>query len=409
MAGPVDDLSISPEELRAAVASRDLPALVARLVRERGWGALILLFGHAGGPDGAASLGLPELDTAAHALAVALDMVPAPKSARSSLPDELRAVRIAAAEALLARAAVPALTESERRARRRAATLLAAAGDHARAALAHEELGDDARAAEAWGALGELERMEAAHAREEGRARDRRAATDVLRRFDVLLAAGERRRAIAAAATLPAGAAEAAAARQLAARLEARLVRGRGVTLRVRGGPTVRAAALPARLGRDPLAEIPLRDPGVSRQHATLVAADGGVAIEDAGSRAGLRVAGARVVGALPLRGDGELMLGATTTLRFSARARGHLILWGAAGLDRELVALVGPDPLELALVVPGAQGLALELAAGAPRLVRRLDLPVRVDGRFVGEGCDLLGGDVLEILGAAPLTLEVA
>ncbi|HSZ82813.1 MAG TPA: FHA domain-containing protein [Polyangia bacterium] len=409
MPGPVDDLSISPEELRAAVASRDLPALIARLVRERSWGAIVLLFGHAGGPEGATSLGLPELERAAHALTLALDAVQAPRNARAALSDELRAVRIAAAEALLARAAVPALTENERRARRRAAALMAAAGDHARAAIVHEELGDDVRAAEAWGALGELDRMEAAHARDEARTGVRRAASDVLRRFDVLLAAGERRRAIASVAGVPAGTPSGEAARQLAARLEARLLRGRGVSLRVRGGATVRASALPARLGRDPLAEIPLRDPGVSRQHATIVADAEGLAIEDAGSRAGLRVAGARVDGRFRLRGDGEISLGATTTLRFSARAEGQIVLRGVAGLDRELVALVGADPLALSVVVPGAEGVALELAAGAPRLVRGPEVAVRVDGHLVGHGCDLLAGDVVEILGAAPVTLEVA
>ncbi|HTA20561.1 MAG TPA: FHA domain-containing protein [Polyangia bacterium] len=409
MPGPVDDLSISPEEIKAAVASRELPALIARLVRERSFGAVVLLFGHAGGPEGAASLGLPELELAAHALTFALETVPAPRGPRAALFDELRAVRIAAAEALLARAPAAALTESERRARRRAATLLTAAGDHARAATVHEELGDDVRAAEAWGALGELDRMEAAHARDDARADVRRAASDVLRRFDVLLAAGERRRAIAQVAELPAGAANGEAARQIAARLEARLVRGRGVTLRVRGGATLRASALPARLGRDPLAEIPLRDPGVSRQHATIVADADGLAIEDAGSRAGLRVAGARVDGRFPLRGDGEISLGATTPLRFSAQAGGHLVLRGVAGLDRDLLALVGADPLALSIVVPGADGVALELAAGAPRLLRRADVVVRVDGHFVGGGCDLLAGDVVEILGAAPVTLEVA
>ncbi|HEX4403955.1 MAG TPA: FHA domain-containing protein, partial [Polyangia bacterium] len=394
---------------RSAVASRELPALITRLVRERSWGTIVLLFGHAGGPEGAASLELAELELAAHALTFALETVPAPRGGRDSLFDELRVVRIAAAEALLARAPAAALTEAERRARRRAATLMAAAGDHARAAVVHEELGDDARAAEAWGALGDLDRMEAAHARDDARSDVRRAASDVLRRFDVLLAAGERRRAITSVAALPAGAANGEATRQLAARLEARLLRGRGVTLRVRGGATLRVCALPARLGRDPLAEIPLRDPGVSRQHATIVASPDGLAIEDAGSRAGLRVAGARVDGRFPLRGDGEISLGATTPLRFSAHDDGRVVLRGVAGLDRDLVALVGADPLALALVVPRADGVTLELAAGTPRLSRRADVAVRVDGHFVGDGCDLLAGDVVEILGATPVTLEVA
>jgi hypothetical protein len=419
MPGPADELAISPEELRAAVGSRDLPGLVTRLVRERSWGALILLFGHAGGPEGAARLGLPELDAAAQALAAALDGVPPPKSARAALGDELRAVRIATAEALLARGAHPPVTEVERRARRRAAALLSAAGDHARAAAAHEALGDDASAAASWGALGELDRMEAAHARDEARADERRRGADVLRRLDVLLASGERRAAIGLAATLPAGAAEMGPARERASRLEARLPRGRALTLRVRGGGTLRIAAVPARLGRDPLAEVPLRDPGVSRQHATIRSGDAtaglaaglaaGLFLEDAGSRGGVHVAGARVAGPLRLSGEGELGLGATTLLRFevSTDARA-VVLRGASGLDRDLVAVVGLDPLELGTVLPAAGGLTLELAAGAPRLARGAAPPVRVDGHLVGTGCDLLHGDVIEVLGAPPLVLEV-
>jgi len=415
MPGPADELAISPEELRAALASRDLPGLVTRLVRERSWGALVLLFGHAGGPEAAAKLGLPELDAAAQALALALDALPPPKGGRGALREELRAVRIAAAEALLARGAHLPVTEVERRARRRVAALLSAAGDHARAAAAHEALGDDASAAASWGALGELDRMEAAHARDEARDGARRRAADVLRRFDVLLASGERRAALALAATLAAGSVETAPARQRAARLEPRLVRARAVTLRVRGGATLRLAGVPARLGRDPLAEVPLRDPGVSRRHAVISAPsgsadDGVLAVEDAGSRAGVLVGGARLAAPLPLVGEGELSLGSTTTLRFEVRAEGRaLLLRGASGLDRDLLALVGHDPLELAPVLPGAEGLALELAGAGARLVRLSDRPVRVDGQLMGAGCDLLHGDVVEVAGAAPLSFEVA
>jgi hypothetical protein len=250
--------------------------------------------------------------------------------------------------------------------------------------------------------------MEAAHGREEARAGTRRAAADALRSFDMLLAAGERRRALQVAASLPDGVQEAATARAVAERIAARLVRARGVSLRVRGGPTVRLAALPATLGRDPLAEVALRDPGVSRQHAVVRQDDQGLLVEDRGSRAGLRVAGARVEGAFRLRGEGELMLGPTTSLLFSAAAPERLVLRGITGLDRELVALVGKDPLELSLVVEGAQGLALELAGGGARLVRAADVPVRVDGHFVGPACDLLHGDVVEVRGPQPLTFEV-
>jgi hypothetical protein len=408
MPGSADEVPLSIEELRAAVASRDLPGLVARLVRERSWGALIALFAHAGGA-GASSLGLSELEMAARALAVALDAVPPPKHPRAAMLDELRTVRITAAEALLARGAPPPLAEVEVRARRRAAGLLSAAGDHARAAAVHEELGDDASAAAAWGALGDLDRMEAAHARVDARDGHRRAALEAMRGFDALLAAGERRLAIAAAAAMPFDLPEAVTARERAARVEARLVRARGVTLRVRGGGTFRFAALPATLGRDPLAEVTLRDPGASRRHAAIREAAGGLVLEDLGSRAGVAVAGARIGGAFPLRGEGQLTLGATTPLVYSVLGDERVVLRGVSGLDRELVALVGPDPLDLSLVLPEARGLSLTFSSGGVRLSRRADVPVRVEGGFIGAACDLLHGDVVELTGAGPLVLEVA
>jgi Inner membrane component of T3SS, cytoplasmic domain len=406
---PADDLPFSERDLRAAVAAREVPALVAQFVGEGRWRALRALFGQAGAPESATSLPLVELEGAARALAVALDALPPPRAARALEADEVRGLRLAAAEALLARSGTPPFGTAERRLRARAAKLLAAADDHARAATVREELGDDAGAAEAWGALGELERMEAAHARDEARAGARRAATDGVRRFDVLHTGGERRLAIAEAAALPVGLEEAAATRELAARLDARLVRARAVTLRVRGVGEVRVAALPARLGRDPLAELTLRDPGVSRVHAVLRADGDAFVVEDLGSRGGLRVGGARATGPFALGGDTVLELGATTALRLAPQAGSHVIVRGAAGLDRALVALVGHDPLDLALVIPGADGLALELAGGAARLVRRPDVPVRVAGHFLGAGCDLLHGDVIELPPPRGLVLEVA
>jgi hypothetical protein len=233
-----------------------------------------------------------------------------------------------------------------------------------------------------------------------------------MRSFDTLLTAGERRLAVATAASLPPGVAEAGTARELAARIESRLVRGRGVTLRVRGGAAARFASLPATLGRDPLAEVTLRDPGVSRRHAIIRRAeDDALVIEDLGSRGGVYVAGARLGGAIPLRGEGELALGATTPLRYAAEPGSRLALRGVSGLDRDLVAILGPDPLDLfaAFALEGVRGLSIEVGAAGPRLLRRSDVAVRVDGHFVGPGCDLLHGDVVEVLGAAPLTLEVA
>jgi hypothetical protein len=406
MASPADDRQISLEEVKAAAASRDLPALVGRLVRERSWGSLTVLF-HYTGNEGRGQVGLAELEAAARALAEALRPIRLPRNPRAALGDELRAVRMAAAEALLARSSRPPLTEIERRALRQSAALLAEAGNHQRAAAIHEDLGDNVGAAEEFGAMGDLERMEAALAREEARDRLRNAAVDAMRQFEVLMTGGERVRAVAAASEIAAGSAEAASARQLAARVGDRLVRGRAVTLRPAGGAPLRFASVPAILGRDAAVELPLRDPGISRRHARIQAGPDGLVLEDAGSRTGVRVGGARVGGAIPLRGDSEVALGATTVLALSAEA-GRVIVRGVAGLDRQLCALVGSEPLPVAALLPGAEGLWLEFGGGVARLGRRADVSVRVEGHFVGGGCDLLHGDVIELGGEAPLRLEV-
>jgi hypothetical protein len=412
MSSAADDRQISLEEVKTAAAARDLPTLVGRLARERSWGSLAVLFAYAGGAEGRGQVSLAELEAASRALADAMRGLPAPKNPRAALADELRAVRIAAGEALLVRSARPPLTELERRSLRQAALLLSDGGDHLRAANLCEELGDYARAADAWGALGDLDRMEAALAREEARDRIRRGAADAMRRFEVLMTGGERRLAVAAAAEIPTGAEEAATARQLAARIDSRLVRGRGVTLRPPGSPPVRLAALPALLGRDALVEVPLRDPGVSRRHARVRASDdgdGALVVEDAGSRGGVLVGGARLGGALPLRGEGEMSLGPTAVIGFRAAPGGRLVLRGQSGLDRQLLALVGAEPLPLELVVPGSDGLWLEFGGGVARLGRRSDRAVRVDGHFIGGGCDLLHGDVIELeLEGGRLRLEV-
>jgi hypothetical protein len=92
--------------------------------------------------------------------------------------------------------------------------------------------------------------------------------------------------------------------------------------------------------------------------------------------------------------------------LRFTASDR-TVMLEGIGGLDRSLRALVGADVVALAPLFPGAEGLSFTFAAGA-RLVRSAEVSVRVDGNFIGPGCDLVHGDVIETTGKPPLRLEV-
>jgi hypothetical protein len=388
------------------LGGRDFVMLVGRLARERSWELLTNLFGALRTDE----VALADLDTAARLLTDELGGPNAPKRPNAAVTDELRALRMAAGEAVLARCGHPPVSDLERRAMARAAALLSEAGDHRRAALVYEELGDEGRAAERWGALGDLERMEAALDREERLALIRRTGIEAMRRFEALMAAGERRQAVAIAATA-AGIEEAPTLRQLAARIESRLLRGRALTLRLGGGPWVHVAALPAQLGRDPSAELTLRDPAVSRRHALLRAAGESVEVEDTGSRTGVRVggiglaAGARV----PLPAHGELGIG-SVTLRFVV-AGTTVTIEGTAGFDASLRAIADRDPVPLAPLAPELDGLAVALDAGAPRLVRRADVPVRVDGHLIGPGCDLLHGDVVEVVrlgNPQPVRLEI-
>ncbi len=404
---------MTPRDPRAAgdptlsvAAGRDLVALVGRLVRDRSWDTLTALFASLGGEEGLPSAALADLDAAARLVGDALAAMAAPKNPRGAQADELRALCLAVAEALLDRCARPPLTEVERRALDRSAQLLERAGDHRRAALAYEELGADERAALAWGALGDLDRMEAAHAREERRAATARAAGETLRRFEALLTGGERLRAVVAAGAIS-GIDEAATLRERAAAVERRLCRGRAVSLRAPGTGWVRVAPLPAEIGRDADLGIPLRDPAVSRRHAVLRSGPDGVVIEDCGSRAGVRLGGARLEPgvALALRDQGEIALGATTTLAFRPAGAPPpdepTVTWlieVTLGLDRGARILAGVAPVPLGPGLAGADGLSIQIVHDVVRMERPPELAVRVDGQFIGPACDLLHGDVIEI-----------
>ncbi|HEX3698686.1 MAG TPA: FHA domain-containing protein [Polyangia bacterium] len=405
MPGPTDERTISLSEILQAAEAHDVGGFVERLATQQNWEAITFLFKMAGTPQTNPRVGLADLTAAAQAFHDVARTRRRGKREAAAADRELRAPRCAAANALLTFTRRPLDSEVDKRAVRLAATLLFAAAEHRRAAGLFEELGDDTHAADAFAALGDIEQMEEALARIERRQHARTTAVDAMRRFETLLGAGERLAAVSAAAAISEGTAEAASARELGHRLDSRLCRGRGVTLRLPDGRSVRFAATPALLGRDPAAEIPLRDPGVSRRHALLARRDGALTIEDAGSRSGVRLGGALVSAALALHGDGELSLGATCTLRFSVDADGAAVLTGGAGLDRALLAVVGDGPLPLDRLLAEAAGLSIGFASGVARLGRAAEVAVRVDGQLIGAGCDLLHGDVIEVRPAGAAT----
>jgi len=399
-----DDRAFSVEEIRAAASNGHLPAVAERLARGRDFNRLISLF------EQTEEVPIPQalMTETVQRTSAALGR-PGPGGVETGADvEDRRAVRILAGEALLARATQPALTEADRSALSVAATILADAGDLLRAARAFECAENLAAAADLWGRLGDLDAMEACLGRDEERRRVLRAGTSALRDVEERLATGERVEALRILQQVPEGVAEARMLREIALEVGGRLVRTRAVSVRVAQGRSVRFASTPAALGRDPLAEIPLRDPGVSRRHALLAFGDDGVnaSLADTGSRLGTFVAGARLADATVLRGDSEVTLGSSCRLALEHRAAGRLIVRGLSGLDAGLIALVGPGRLPLGEVIPGADGAWIEIDPSGVHLGHEPQVAVSLGGQRAGARIDLLHGDRLHLGGG--LTIEV-
>lgn len=406
MPAPEDDRFFSATEVKAAASHGHLPVLVERLARDRSWFALGSVFEQIAGLP----ITTPVLTETVRRCALGLRNSPDRRKDRAAANEELRTVRLLAGEALIARVPGPALTETDRMALTVGAGALADGGDLQRAAATFERARNWAAAAEVWGRLGELDRMETCLLREEDGQRNRRAAIGAIRDIEGLAAAGERVAALRLAESVPEGTPESNAARHTAIALAARLIRSRSVTLRASdelGGRSFCFAATPAILGRDPLAEVSLRDPGVSRRHALIAVVGGEVSLTDAGSRSGTFVAGARLSSALLLRGSAEIALGASCRLAVEIPATGRVLLRGLSSLDRGLVAIVGTGALPLGDVVPGAAGTWLEFDPGGVRFCRAPEIQVRVAGQLVSTRVDLLRGDALDI-GAGAARLEI-
>jgi len=400
-----DDSAFPVEELRAAAANGHLPALVERLARLRDFVRLLSLFERV--HEVAVPLGMLT-ETVKRASEALRRPLPGRREPRQEEEDK-RAVRISAGEALLARAVRPPLTEVDRAALVAAAAILADGGDFHRAATTFELADDHGAAADAWGRLGDLDAMESSLAREEERHRRARAAVGALRDAQALLAAGERAAALNLARQIPEGSGEAREARRIVLDLEGRLVRGRSVSVRL-GGHTVRLAATPVVLGRDPAAELPLRDPGVSRRHATLsLDVNGGYTLADNQSRLGTFLAGARLAGPCALSGETDIQLGPSCRLSLAPTPPQGLLIRGASGLDAGLQALIGPGRVSLGNLLPLAAGAWIELDGRTVALVHPPELIVRIGGKLAAARVELMHGDRLE-LGppSSAVTLEV-
>ena len=363
-------------------------------------------------------MSLTDLDTAARVLADALAGSPRrnagsrPNKPARGEADELRARSAWRPPRRCWRAAAgPPLTELERRALARAAALLGQAGDHRRAALVYEELGDERararRAGARWATSIAWRRRWRARST---RSTARRAAVDAMRRFETLLTGGRApRRARRGRRCCEAGVEEAATAQALAARIDAPAVRGPGRHLRVPGGPGAACARCPPCLGRDRARGdsaarsrrlAPPRPAARGRRRRSTSRTPARAAASGSAARASTP--------RCPCAARASSASATAPRLRSRPRER-TVLLEGSGGLDRSLRALVGAEPRRAGAAVPGRRRAVAGVCRRGARLLRRPDVSVRVDGQFIGPGCDLLHGDVIESSAARePLRLEV-
>jgi hypothetical protein len=182
------------------------------------------------------------------------------------------------------------------------------------------------------------------------------------------------------------------------------------VRLAPHGRPPVVVSARPQLLlGRDPLCELPLRSPGVSRQHARIDRTDpGGFVLRDLGSRGGTRIGGMPLAGPVPLIDRGRFALGDEYEVDFEVSGEpARLRLAVCGGMDQGLLALVAGDGQPIPLAAAGLGGV-LRFEGGRPLLAAGPDEPPpRVNGGLAARGVSqLIRGDQLVLAG---VEVEVA
>lgn len=362
---------------------------------------------------GTAASALRELQVAAHFLAA--DEAAAP------------ALLLRVGHAYLRSLQKSVLSAADRELCHEAAQLLLRSGDAKAAAAAYELGGDSERAAVMYQQAGEVDKVEAllgAQEQQRRRAHAERAHFDAYRTH---LELGQRDEALAALKTCleSAAAADRAEPLRLYEELKGRLLTGGVVRLRSTAtlGAAVDAAVgaapgdagaadgaarvrifvgtLPLRIGREPGCALPLRDPGVSREHAQLeLTADGAFALRELAAKNGTLLGGLRLHPgtSLPLRDSGEIGIGQHVTLRFQVTPH-ELQLELTRGLDRGLRLHVALGTL--ALVFDGPERLAeLHFQNGRPLLRVLASAPWTLNGRRVPPQVQLIAGDLIELAG---------
>jgi hypothetical protein len=296
---------------------------------------------------------------------------------------------------------------------REAAQLFADVGDHTGAGECHEFVGDELAAAESYQRSGDVDKLESVLSREEQRRRLGSRVREAFEEYKMALTAGERDRALEAIrqcgeAPLPPPSATMTADRQaelmrerasyqrLREELEAKLVADGSVVLRAGAVGHTRdrryVGAFPLVMGRDATCQLSLRDAGISRQHAEIVATDdGGFGLRDHDSKNGTTLGGVRIAGSLPIAGEGDIGLGELCVIHYVVRDE-TLTLEVTRGLDRGLRAIASRGPLDV-------EGVGeLQFIDGRPRLLPVGGRLLYLNGVHAGGAVQLIRGDVVEL-----------
>lgn len=314
------------------------------------------------------------------------------------------------------------LSAADRELCHEAAQLLLRSGDARAAATAYELGGDADRAAAMYQQAGEVEKVESLLEAQEQLRRRAHAEHEHFTAYRTELELGRRDEALAAlkASLESAAIADRAEPLRLYEDLRARLLTGSVVRLRTTPAPSASApvgaaaaasgedaglvqvlvGALPLRLGRDAGCALPLRDPGVSREHAQIELTEGGgYALRELGAKNGLLLGGLRLHAgsSLPLRDQGEIGIGQHVALQFRV-CEAELQLEVVRGLDRGLRLRAAVQPLALARSGEGAGELRFHL--GRPFLQVAASTPWTLNGRRVPSQVQLIRGDQIELPG---------
>ena len=314
-------------------------------------------------------------------------------------------------KALLARARSEGIaTERDRKRVREAAGFLAGAGEWLAAGEAWELVDDDQQAADAYSQGGMVDRLEVVLARDSERAGLARSRREAFANYELHMRSGDRDAARACLNRCLEVADGKAEYRRLLDELESRLIGSGCLVLQPRGRARVivcgKAQIL---MGRDPLCELVLRSPGVSRNHACVELAGAPRAFElrDVGSRNGTLIGGMPIAGAVPLVDSGSFALGEVYEVDYQVVGEpAQLILRVVKGMD-EGVVVIGAgagEPISLAVADLAAE---VRFERGRPLLTGAAEVTLELNGEAVAHGAtQLIHGDQLCVAG---VDVEVA